>query len=94
MGLAIPLVTIENRNSGTISEEKNVVLVSGRVHPGETVGSYIGHGIIEYLCGLQEEVLGNTVWKIVPMMNPDGVVFGNFRTSVLGVDLNRSFHHE
>lgn len=28
------------------------------------------------------------------MLNPDGVVFGNFRTSLLGVDLNRSFNKE
>lgn len=26
------------------------------------------------------------------MINPDGVVFGNFRTNYLGYDLNRSFH--
>lgn len=28
---------------------------------------------------------------IIPMMNPDGVVAGNFRTSLLGKDLNRLF---
>ena len=25
------------------------------------------------------------------MLNPDGVVFGNYRTSLIGRDLNRSF---
>lgn len=31
------------------------------------------------------------VFYIVPMLNPDGVVAGNFRTSYSGKDLNRQF---
>jgi hypothetical protein len=31
----------------------------------------------------------NFVFKIVPMMNPDGVIVGNYRTSLIGADLNR-----
>jgi len=29
------------------------------------------------------------IFKIVPMMNPDGVIHGNYRTSLGGYDLNR-----
>jgi murein tripeptide amidase MpaA len=29
------------------------------------------------------------VFRIVPMLNPDGVRYGNYRTSLLGADLNR-----
>jgi len=32
------------------------------------------------------------VFYIVPMLNPDGVVAGNFRTSYSGKDLNRQFN--
>lgn len=39
--------------------------------------------------------------KVVPMLNPDGVIVGNFRTSnyyfyidFLGNDLNRSFNSD
>ena len=32
------------------------------------------------------------VFKIVPMMNVDGVIIGNYRTSMSGNDLNRKFH--
>lgn len=31
------------------------------------------------------------VFKIVPMVNVDGVVLGNFRTGIAGRDLNRVF---
>jgi cytosolic carboxypeptidase protein 2/3 len=35
------------------------------------------------------QVLRNTDFVIIPMLNPDGVVAGNFRTSLFGKDLNR-----
>jgi len=31
------------------------------------------------------------VFRIVPMLNVDGVVLGNYRCSLLGVDLNRKW---
>lgn len=33
----------------------------------------------------------NYVFKIVPMMNPDGVVVGNSRCNISGADLNRKW---
>jgi len=32
------------------------------------------------------------IFYLVPMLNPDGVVAGNFRTSFSGKDLNRQFN--
>ena len=31
------------------------------------------------------------VFKIVPMLNPDGVIVGNYRCSLAGRDLNRNY---
>lgn len=34
----------------------------------------------------------NFVFKIVPMLNPDGVINGSYRCSLAGYDLNRVWH--
>jgi murein tripeptide amidase MpaA len=49
-------------------------------------------GIIKFLTSNQREakiLRSNYIFKIVPMLNPDGVIYGNYRSSLLGVDLNR-----
>jgi len=61
------------------------------VHPGESNSSYMMKGIIDYLTGptLNAKILrDNFVFKVVPMLNPDGVIIGNTRCSLAGVDLN------
>jgi len=50
------------------------------------------HGILDYLVSDEEEaryLRNNFVFKIVPMLNPDGVIIGNYRCSLSGQDLNR-----
>lgn len=32
------------------------------------------------------------IFQIIPMVNVDGVVLGNFRTGIMGRDLNRCFN--
>ena len=49
-------------------------------------------GTLDYLVSNEEgaEYLRNNfVFKIIPMMNPDGVIIGNYRSSLSGIDLNR-----
>ena len=50
------------------------------------------HGLIEFLLSDDpeaEEIREKFVVKIIPMLNPDGVIHGNYRVGLLGVDLNR-----
>ena len=71
---------------------KKAIILTARVHPGETNSSYIIKGIIDYLVSCShhgKSLRKKFVFKIVPMLNPDGVIYGNYRCSLLGVDLNR-----
>ena len=73
------------------SVKKGVVLMS-RVHSGETVGSFMIKGAIDFLVSNTfeaQKLRKKIVFKIIPMLNPDGVRYGNYRSSLLGVDLNR-----
>lgn len=72
---------------------KSVVLTS-RVHPGESNSSFMMQGVIDFLVSDEETArwLRETfVFKIVPMQNPDGVIVGNYRCSLEGTDLNRQW---
>lgn len=69
-----------------------MIIMSARVHPGETCASYIMHGVIQFLISqnpLAAALRSSFVFKLVPMLNPDGVVNGSYRCSLAGCDLNR-----
>jgi murein tripeptide amidase MpaA len=88
------LLTITSKTSkrDKLSMKRKGVIMSSRVHPGETGASWIMKGIIKYLCGDSPEAKALReafVFKIVPMLNIDGVIHGNYRTSLCGTDLNR-----
>ena len=83
---------IEKENSQKLNNTKKAVILLARQHPGETVGSHVIKGCIDFLLGDSEEAqklreIYN--FQILPMMNPDGVLVGNSRTSFAGCDLNR-----
>ena len=93
--LDIPLLKISNFESKNArAEEKSIILIIGRQHPGETYSSFIIHGFVNQM--LQKTPLCNQlresyeIW-VVPMLNPDGVVVGNYRSNLQGRDLNRHF---
>jgi len=51
-------------------------------------------GVIDYLLGpsvVARILRDNFIFKIVPMLNPDGVILGNTRCHLLGQDLNRQW---
>ncbi|KAL0248382.1 hypothetical protein GEMRC1_003618 [Eukaryota sp. GEM-RC1] len=73
-------------------KQRRGIVISARVHPGETNSSFMMHGIIDFLTGssMDARILrDNFVFKIIPMLNPDGVVVGNYRCNLAGQDLNR-----
>jgi hypothetical protein len=76
----------------TEHSKKKGVFLSARVHPGESNSSYMMQGALTFLLSDSPEAKRLRqlyVFKVIPMLNPDGVVYGNYRCSLLGVDLNR-----
>lgn len=57
------------------------------MHPGEVASSYVLNGFLKLLFSdskIADQLLMHFVFYIVPIINPDGVVNGNFRTDSLG----------
>ncbi|KAK9516970.1 hypothetical protein VZT92_024873 [Zoarces viviparus] len=94
-GNAVYVLTISSRGGGRVEERtKKAVVVTARVHPGETNASWMMEGFLDFLLGDSEDaqLLRDTfVFKVVPMLNPDGVIVGNYRCSLAGRDLNRNY---
>ena len=75
--------------------EYPVVVVIARTHAGETVSSWVMHHFIQFLISDEPEAVAlrdSFIFKIFPMVNPDGVVFGHYRTNLAGKDLNRKWN--
>lgn len=72
-----------------------VIVVLARAHPGESVTSFVCQGFLEFLFGshpIATILRENFIFKIVPMLNPDGVFLGNNRCNLIGQDMNRCWN--
>ena len=67
--------------------DKPTVFISSRVHPGETPASFVLDGIWKFLTNEKSEqariLRERFVFKVVPMLNPDGVYRGYYRLDTL-----------
>lgn len=90
----IDLLTIQDENSPVASANKKVYWIIARQHPAEVVGSYDVKAVIEFLIGSSDEakiMRRASIFKIIPMMNPDGVYQGWTRANGHACDLNREW---
>ncbi len=84
------------------ANKRKWIVITARVHAGETTGSFMLEGLWRFLfsysayiiprVGGTEQakiILGLYVVKIFTCLNPDGVIVGNTRTGIEGQDLNR-----
>ena len=97
-GNPINMLVITNFNdSFDVLANKKAIIFTGRVHPGESNSSYVIQGLIEFLLSNDTKASNlrkHYIFKIVPMLNPDGVIRGNFRMNSAGKDLNRMWTEE
>ena len=75
--------------------DKHIIFITARVHPGETPGTLIFNGILKTLINsdnqLNNILLDNFVFKLIPIINVDGVSNGYFRLDQNGFNLNRCY---
>ncbi|KAM8892295.1 cytosolic carboxypeptidase 4 isoform 2-T2 [Spinachia spinachia] len=70
------------------------IVLTGRVHPGESNASWVMKGTLEFLCSsdpVAQSLREAFVFKLIPMLNPDGVVNGTNRCDLSSEDLNRQW---
>lgn len=74
---------------------QNKIWIIARQHPGETMTEWVMEGLIHKLLDRQDSIsktlLKDSVFYLVPNMNPDGAYMGNLRVNTQGVNLNREW---
>ncbi|XP_075131409.1 cytosolic carboxypeptidase 3 [Leptodactylus fuscus] len=95
-GNIVYVLTITNPSPATEKPKKTkkAVIVTARVHPGETNSSWMMKGFLDYILSSRSDarlLRDAFIFKVVPMLNPDGVIVGNYRCSLAGRDLNRNY---
>ena len=88
----------ESKTKGTSRPmifNKPTIFFSARVHPGEVAASFVLNGILNVIAdpdNLFGKILRkNFVFKIIPLLNPDGVSRGYYRLDTKGNNLNRFY---
>jgi murein tripeptide amidase MpaA len=71
------------------------VWVIARQHPGETMAEWFVEGMLDALLDpahpFGRQLLQESVFYVVPNINPDGSARGNLRTNAAGANLNREW---
>lgn len=89
----IPVPVLAFRCTGDDPRPPGILIVA-RTHPGETCGSHMATGLLQWITSDFEacrQLRQSFDIHVVPMVNVDGVIAGNFRTGLAGDDLNRRF---
>jgi murein tripeptide amidase MpaA len=95
----VPIITLTWKRDTTknhkINPKKKIIAIIARQHPCETVSSWVMEGLINSLVYLTNEnsveLLKKYIFKIIPMFNVDGVIYGNSRCDISGSDTNRKW---
>jgi len=84
-----------NETRPFVFEKKPSIILTSRVHPGETGASYMMKGALDFLLSKDDpraiELRKNFIFYIITILNPDGVSRGHYRHDTKGLNLNRFY---
>lgn len=91
----IPIIEISK--PGPDTDQKKTIVFMARQHPAEVVGSFIMEALMKQIESMGQnvsELLEKFNIVLIPFVNPDGVIHGNSRCNLAGLDLNRNWHEQ
>ena len=74
--------------------DKPTIFLTARVHPGEVQASHVLNGFLDFLLSKTDSaglLLEKYQFKIIPLINPDGVARGYYRLDTHNHNLNRFY---
>ena len=96
LGATVDGLDLDLLRFGEPGDDKRVIWVVARQHPGESMASWWIEGFVERLIDAADPLAGALLEKavvyVVPNMNPDGSRRGHLRTNAVGANLNREWH--
>uniref|UniRef100_A0A8C9M6W2 Cytosolic carboxypeptidase 4 n=1 Tax=Panthera tigris altaica TaxID=74533 RepID=A0A8C9M6W2_PANTA len=100
-GNSCPLVTItampESDSADHLEQfrQRPCQVITARVHPGESNASWVMKGALEFLVSsdpVATLLRENFIFKVIPMLNPDGVINGKYVTQPCSFLMNELAH--
>jgi hypothetical protein len=91
-GREIPLITVTDRS--VVDRNKKVIWLMFRQHAWESGSSWTGEGLMRFVSSanpVARQIRKDTIVKVLPLCDPDGVFHGTVRFNRYGFDLNRNW---
>ena len=90
----LPVWMISISREAKKDKKKPIIVITSRIHSGETPASQVFKGAFLFLTSDTKEarfLRKFYTFVLIPCLNPDGVVCGNYRNCAVGLDLNRQW---
>jgi hypothetical protein len=91
---ARPIHRIEFTDSTVPDAQKQRVWIHAGIHPSETTSYFTVEGFVAWLLSADpyaESLLDHALIDVLPMVNPDGVFLGNYRTTANSINLENEW---
>ncbi len=89
-----PIHRLEFTDQTVPDTQKQRIWIHAGIHPSETTSYFTVEGLVQWLLSgdpYAELLLDHAIVDVLPMVNPDGVFLGNYRTTANSVNLENEW---